>query len=341
MNGAPNDARSPGGDVLRVSGLRTEFATEDGPIAAVDGVSFSVLPGEIFGIVGESGSGKSVTAYSILGLVEPPGRIVAGEIRYRGHNLVGLSEPELREIRGARIAMVFQDPMTSLHPLLRIEEQMVDAVRAHRRASPADARGDALSALERVGTAAAADRLRAYPHQLSGGMRQRVAIAIAMLNKPDLIIADEPTTALDVTTQAQIIQELKELCRASGTALVWITHDLAVIAEIADRVAVMYAGSIVESGPVGEVLGEPLHPYTAGLLGSVPSLNRGARRLPQISGSVQSAFARTGCRFAPRCARATEACDAPPAERELVPGRWARCFHPLPGHAAARQGEVA
>ena len=306
-------------------------------MVAVDGVSFSVPPGEIFGIVGESGSGKSVTAYSILGLIEPPGRILAGEIRYRGHDLVGLNEQELREVRGVKIAMIFQDPMTSLHPLLRIEEQMVDAVRAHRRVSHTHARADALNALEKVGIAAAADRLRAYPHQLSGGMRQRVAIAIAMLNKPDVIIADEPTTALDVTTHAQIIHELKGLCRASGTALIWITHDLAVVAEIADRVAVMYAGSIVESGPVGEVLGAPMHPYTAGLLGSVPSLNRGSRRLPQIPGTVQSAFSRTGCHFAPRCARATEVCDAPPVERELGPGRRACCFHPLSGDAAARQ----
>jgi peptide/nickel transport system ATP-binding protein len=263
-----------------------------------------------------------------------------GEIRYRGRNLVGRDETELREVRGVKIAMIFQDPMTSLHPLLRIEEQMVDAVRAHRRVSRAHARADALNALERVGIAAAAERLRAYPHQLSGGMRQRVAIAIAMLNKPDVIIADEPTTALDVTTQAQIVHELKELCRASGTALIWITHDLAVIAEIADRVAVMYAGSIVESGPVDEVLGQPLHPYTARLLGSIPSLNRGSRRLPQIPGTVQSAFSRTGCRFAPRCGHATEVCDAPPVERELLPGHKVRCFHPLLDSAAARQEAV-
>jgi peptide/nickel transport system ATP-binding protein len=325
----------PQDSVLEVRGLRTEFATEDGPIVAVDDVSFSLLSGEIFGIVGESGSGKSVTAYSILGLIEPPGRIVAGEIKYRGRNLAGLGEAALRKVRGVKIAMIFQDPMTSLHPLLRIEEQMVDAIRAPRRVSRAHARADALNALERVGIAAAADRLRAYPHQLSGGMRQRVAIAIAMLNKPDVIIADEPTTALDVTTQAQIIHELKELCRASGTALIWITHDLAVIAEMADRVAVMYAGSIVESGPVDEVLGQSLHPYTAGLLGSIPSLNRGSRRLPQIPGTVQSAFSRTGCRFAPRCGHATEACDAPPVERELVPGHRVRCFHPLSAGAVA------
>jgi peptide/nickel transport system ATP-binding protein len=299
-------------------------------VTAVDDVTFTVHAGETFGIVGESGSGKSVTAYSILGLIDPPGSVVAGEVRYRGQNLCGMPEDELRRIRGGRIAMIFQDPMTSLHPLLRIGDQMVDAIRAHRRISPAQARAEAVNALQRVSMAAPTERLRAYPHQLSGGMRQRIAIAIAMLNKPDLIIADEPTTALDVTTQAQIIHELQQLCAETGTAMIWITHDLAVISEIADRVAVMYAGSVVEMGEVSQVLAHPLHPYTLGLLNSVPSRNVGARRLPQIPGSAQLALAAPGCRFAPRCARHTVACDA--SFPSLVPhgSRTLRCLHPLP-----------
>ena len=318
--------RSP---ILRVENLTTRFVAEDHTVTAVEDVSFAVHAGETLGIVGESGSGKSVTAFSILGLIEPPGRITNGVIWFKGRDLRRLSEPELSRIRGARIAIVFQDPMTSLHPLLRIEEQMVDAILAHRRTAGREARREAVAALARVGIAAPENRVRAYPHQLSGGMRQRVAIAIAMLNRPDIIIADEPTTALDVTTQAQIIAEMKALCAASGTALIWITHDLAVISEIADRVAVMYAGSIVESGLARTVLSRPLHPYTAGLLDSIPSNNRGARRLPQIPGSVHSAFDTRGCRFAPRCRFADRACECFP---DLVPtpgGSDVRCVHPL------------
>jgi peptide/nickel transport system ATP-binding protein len=239
-----------------------------------------------------------------------------------------VAEATLRHIRGNRIAMIFQDPMTALHPLLRIGDQMVDAILAHRDVPRARARAEAAEALARVSIAAPEERLRAYPHQLSGGMRQRVAIAIAMLNKPDLIVADEPTTALDVTTQAQIIYELQQLCRESRTALIWITHDLAVISEIADRVAVMYAGRIVEMGDAAQVLARPAHPYTRGLLDSVPSSNAGARRLPQSPGSVQSASGAPGCSFAPRCSRATAACEVVPPLAELG-GREVRCFHPL------------
>jgi peptide/nickel transport system ATP-binding protein len=314
--------------LLQVEGLRTQFVGEDGIVTAVEDVSFSVAAGETFGIVGESGSGKSVTAYSILGLIDPPGAIVAGAIRYRGRDLRALSESERRRIRGGRTAMIFQDPMTALHPLLRIDEQMIDAILAHRSVPRAQARRDAADALARVSIAAPEERLRAYPHQLSGGMRQRVAIAIAMLNQPDLIVADEPTTALDVTTQAQIIHELQQLCRESGTALIWITHDLAVISEIADRLAVMYAGRIVEMGEAAAILARPAHPYTRGLLDSVPSRNAGARRLPQIPGSVQSAGAAPGCRFAPRCPRRSEACDAVPP-LSTMHGRTLCCFHPL------------
>jgi peptide/nickel transport system ATP-binding protein len=314
--------------VLSVEGLRTQFAGER-LVTAVDDITFAVHAGETFGIVGESGSGKSVTAYSILRLIDPPGSIVGGQVRYRGQDLCRMPEHELRRIRGAKIAMIFQDPMTSLHPLLRIGDQMVDAILAHRSISTAQARTEAMHALERVSIAAPAERLRAYPHQLSGGMRQRVAIAIAMLNKPDLIIADEPTTALDVTTQAQIIYELQKLCTETGTALIWITHDLAVISEIATRVAVMYAGSIVEMGEVAQVLTHPLHPYTLGLLNSVPSRNRQARRLPQIPGSVQSALLAPGCRYASRCARRTAACDASLPILAAHGERAVRCLHPL------------
>jgi peptide/nickel transport system ATP-binding protein len=315
--------------VLSVEGLRTQFGGEK-LVTAVDDVTFAVHAGETFGIVGESGSGKSVTAYSILRLIDPPGAIVGGQVRYRGQDLCTLPERELRRIRGGKIAMIFQDPMTSLHPLLRIGDQMIDGILAHRSIPAAQARAEAVHALERVSMAAPAERLRAYPHQLSGGMRQRVAIAIAMLNKPDLIIADEPTTALDVTTQAQIIYELQQLCSETGTALIWITHDLAVISEIAARVAVMYAGSIVEMGEVSQVLAHPLHPYTLGLLNSVPSRNRQARRLPQIPGSVQSALTAPGCRYAPRCARRTAACDASLPGLAPHGDRTARCVHPLP-----------
>jgi peptide/nickel transport system ATP-binding protein len=315
--------------VLEVRGLRTEFPQESGAVVAVDDVSLSVLPREVLGIVGESGSGKSVTAYSILGLVDAPGRITAGSIRFGGRELVGSNEAALRAIRGNRIAMIFQDPMTSLHPLLRIEKQMVDAILAHRNVACAAARDEACAALTKVGIPSAAERLRAYPHQLSGGMRQRVAIAIAMLNKPDLIIADEPTTALDVTTQAQIIYEMKALCADVGTALIWISHDLAVISEIADRVAVMYGGSVVETGPVDQILSRPAHPYTAGLIASIPAHNRGARRLAQIRGSVQPAPTAAGCRFAPRCDHASDACRVMPDLREAADGRALRCYHPV------------
>jgi peptide/nickel transport system ATP-binding protein len=316
--------------VLMVEGLRTQFAGEDGIVTAVEDVSFTVAAGETFGIVGESGSGKSVTAYSIIGLIDPPGAVVAGAIRYRGRDLRALPEHDLRDIRGNRIAMIFQDPMTALHPLLRIGDQMIDAILAHRTVPRAQARAEAVEALARVSIAAPEERLKAYPHQLSGGMRQRVAIAIAMLNKPDLIVADEPTTALDVTTQAQIIHELQQLCAASRTALIWITHDLAVISEIADRLAVMYAGRIVEMGEAAQILDRPAHPYTRGLLESVPSRNAGARRLPQIPGSVQSASTAPGCSFAPRCAGRSEICDTVPPLSVVADSRSLRCFHPLP-----------
>jgi peptide/nickel transport system ATP-binding protein len=285
----------------------------------------------VLGLVGESGCGKTVTGFSILGLVDPPGRIVGGKILFEGTDLVGLPEDELRKVRGARIAMVFQDPMMTLNPVLRIDTQMVEAVRAHQDVSADEARAQARAALARVGIPSAESRLRSYPHQFSGGMRQRVAIAIALLNRPKVIIADEPTTALDVTIQAQILYEAQKLCRESGTALIWITHDLSVVAGLADRICVMYAGRIVEQGSVDEVLDAPLHPYTHGLIGSVPSRNRRGTPLAQIPGTTPALVnLPPGCAFRTRCPRAAPACSNEPAlEPQGSNGRLVRCFYPM------------
>jgi len=317
---------------LVVEDLKTWFYTKAGVVKAVDGVSFRAEAGKIVGLVGESGSGKTVTGFSIIGLVDPPGRIEGGRILFKGRNLVGLTEEELRKLRGSRIAMIFQDPMMTLNPVLRIETQMVEAVRAHVDVSEAEARRRARDALGQVGIPSPEERLKAYPHQFSGGMRQRVAIAIALINKPDLIIADEPTTALDVTIQAQILFEVQKLCRQTGTALIWITHDLSVVASLADEVCVMYAGKIVEQGTVDDVLDRPAHPYTHGLMCSVPSANRRGAPLRQIPGVMPSLLdLPSGCSFRPRCSRADEACLEPPPMAPVGPGRLARCFHPLHG----------
>jgi peptide/nickel transport system ATP-binding protein len=316
---------------LVVEGLKTHFFTRAGVLKAVDGVDFSVAPGRILGLVGESGSGKSITGFSILGLVDPPGRVVDGRILFKGENLVGLSEERYRQLRGARISMIFQDPMMTLNPVLRIDTQMIEAVQAHDASiDDAAARARARAALVQVGIPSPEERLVSYPHQFSGGMRQRVAIAIALINKPDLIIADEPTTALDVTIQGQILYEVQKLCRESGTALIWITHDLSVVAGLADDVAVMYAGRIVESGPVGDVIDHPMHHYTRGLIGSVPSRNPRGRPLQQIPGMTPSLLKLPrGCAFQTRCGRADAACvEEPPVERP-APGRTLRCFHPV------------
>jgi peptide/nickel transport system ATP-binding protein len=295
----------------------------------VENVSFTVGPGEILGLVGESGSGKSVTGFAILGLVDPPGRIVAGSIQLRGEELVGRAEAELRRLRGRDVAMVFQDPMMTLNPVLRIDTQMVEAVTAHERVSARAARSRARAALAAVGISAPDERLGAYPHQLSGGMRQRVAIAIALLHRPALVIADEPTTALDVTIQAQIVALMQALCAEAGTALVWITHDLALVSGFADRVAVMYAGRIVEEGPVDAVLAAPLHPYTRGLIGALPQAGRRGAPLDQIPGLPPSPMnLPPGCAFAPRCPRADTACDAAPAMTSHPGTRAVRCWHP-------------
>ena len=315
--------------VLEVASLRTEFRTSAGVVRAVDDVSFSVGRGQILGLVGESGSGKSMTGYSIMGLIDPPGRVVGGSIRLNGQELLGIGAEAMRRIRGDRIAMIFQDPMMTLNPVLKIATQMTEAVLAHHDVGMRVARDMARDALARVGIASPEERLQAYPHQFSGGMRQRVAIAIALLNKPDLIICDEPTTALDVTTQSQILFEMQTLCRESGSALVWITHDLAVVAGLADAVAVMYAGQLVEQGSVQQVLEAPRHPYTRALIASAPSRNPRGRPLAQINGMAPSPLdLPSGCRFRDRCPRATAECAASPPLVIDGDGHAWRCFHP-------------
>jgi peptide/nickel transport system ATP-binding protein len=314
--------------VLRVQGLKTHFFTRGGVVKAVDGVDLSVGPGEIVGLVGESGSGKSITGFSLLGLVDAPGRVVDGEILFNGEDLRRASAKRWRAIRGGEIAMIFQDPMMTLNPVLRVDTQLVETVLAHRRVSRAQAHARALEVLTQVGIPSAQERLRAYPHQLSGGMRQRVAIAIALLNSPRLIIADEPTTALDVTIQGQILYEMQRLCRETSTGLIWITHDLAVVAGLADRVAVMYAGRVVETGTTADVIGQPLHPYTQGLIASIPTPQRRGQPLSPIQGMTPSLLnLPDGCAFRTRCPRATAVCHEAPAALEHRPGHWARCWH--------------
>jgi peptide/nickel transport system ATP-binding protein len=328
--------------VLEVRGLTTEIATRQGVVRPVDDVCLSLRSGEVLGLVGESGCGKSMTAYSIIGLVDPPARIVAGSVRLRGQELVGADEETLRRVRGNRVAMIFQDPMMTLNPVLRIDTQMIEAILAHRQMPREQARVLCREALERVGIASAEERLRNYPHQFSGGMRQRVAIAIALLNEPDLIICDEPTTALDVTIQSQILHEMQALCEATGTALLWITHDLSVVAGLADRMCVMYAGRVVELGTTSDVLTRPRHPYTRALLASAPARHARGQVLNQIGGQPPSlARLPQGCAFAPRCDRAGPDCAQMPALRVLREGE-VRCHRPVEqGEAAAGGLEAA
>ena len=316
-------------NTLEVRNLSTHFFTRAGVVKAVEGVSFSVAPGRVLGLVGESGSGKTVTGFSIIGLVDPPGRIVQGEILFQGRNLVGMAEPELRRLRGNRIAMIFQDPMMTLNPVLRIDTQMIETVQAHQKVDRETARQRARDTLGMVGIPSPDERLKSYPHQFSGGMRQRVAIAIALLHRPDLIVADEPTTALDVTIQGQILAEVQKLAATTGTSIIWITHDLSVVAGLADEIAVMYAGRIVEQGPVDAVLDTPRHPYTHGLIGSVPSRNQRGVPLRQIPGTTPSLLSLPpGCAFKTRCERADAACEVMPDLLPLAPLRFARCVHP-------------
>ena len=321
-----------GNELLRIEGLHTEFPTRSGVVKAVDGIDLSLRRGEILGLVGESGSGKSVTGFSIIGLIDEPGRVAAGRIVFDGHDLVAAGEQALARLRGSRIAMIFQDPMMTLNPVLRIDTQMVEAIRAHADVSRDAAWGRARDVLGLVGIPSPEERLRAYPHQFSGGMRQRVVIAIAMLHEPDLIIADEPTTALDVTIQAQILFEMQRLRREREMALIWITHDLSVVAGLADRVAVMYAGRIVEQGGVDDVLDAPEHPYTRGLIGSIPSRNSTGGELAQIPGMMPSLIdIGPGCRFRERCPQATHRCDDDPAPRSFGGERVVACHHPSSG----------
>ncbi len=321
--------------VLTVDNLQTHFFTRAGVLKALNGVSFSVEAGRILGMVGESGSGKSVTGFSILGLIDPPGRIVGGSVRLKGQELVGLPWAELRRIRGAKIAMIFQDPMMTLNPVLTIGTQMAEAIQSHEPVSRETALARARDALGLVGIPSPEERLAAYPHQFSGGMRQRVAIATAFLNHPDLIIADEPTTALDVTIQGQILYETQRLCRERGTAMIWISHDLSVVAGLADEICVMYAGCIVERGSVDAVIDDPRHPYTRGLIASVPSRNRRHQRLAQIPGMIPSLLELPpGCPFRNRCELADGACAEPPFETREGGRAW-RCIHPVSLRARA------
>jgi peptide/nickel transport system ATP-binding protein len=316
-------------NTLEVRGLSTHFFTRAGVVKAVENVSFTVGRGKVMGLVGESGSGKTVTGFSVIGLVDPPGRIVSGEILFKGRNLVGMPEEELRDLRGNRIAMIFQDPMMTLNPVLRVDTQMIETVQAHQKVDKETARQRARDTLGMVGIPSPDERLKSYPHQFSGGMRQRVAIAIALLHQPDLIVADEPTTALDVTIQGQILAEVQKLAATTGTSLIWITHDLSVVAGLADDIAVMYAGRIVEQGPVEQVLDAPFHPYTHGLIGSVPSRNMRGVPLRQIPGMTPSLLSLPpGCAFRARCDRPVDACGEMPELQERAPGRFARCCNP-------------
>ena len=322
--------------LLEVRGLRTVFHALDGAWPAADGVDLSVSRGEVLGLVGESGSGKSVTGFSLIRLIDPPGEIVAGTISFGGEDLRAASEERLRDLRGDRIAMIFQDPLMTLNPVLSIGEQMSEAILEHRDCSREEALSGAAKALARVGISSPEARLKQFPHEFSGGMRQRVAIATALLNAPDLIIADEPTTALDVTIQSQILFEVQKLARETGTAVLWITHDLAVVAELADRVAVMYAGRVVEIGPVDEVLDAPRHPYTLGLLNSSAANVAPGERLNQIDGVAPRIDARpSGCPFRPRCPRVQPVCAERDPEAAGEGARSFRCHNPVPVGEAA------
>jgi peptide/nickel transport system ATP-binding protein len=308
--------------------LKVGFPTRRGTLTAVDGVSFDIAAGEVLGVVGESGAGKSLTGAAIIGLIEPPGRILEGEVHLNGARIDSLPAGEMRKLRGRRIGMVFQDPLTSLNPLYRIGDQLVETIRTHADMPAHAARERAVALLHEVGIQGAAARMDSFPHELSGGMRQRVVLALALCAEPDLVIADEPTTALDVSIQAQIIALLKRLAQERGTAVMLITHDMGVIAEMADRVAVMYAGRIVEMGPVREVVLNPRHPYTRGLMGAIPPIAARAPRLAQIPGAMPPLDAiPPGCAFHPRCSQAFGRCRTERPERlPVAPSCEAACW---------------
>ncbi len=297
---------------LSIRNLKVEIPTRHGTLTAIDDLSFDIAPGEVLGVVGESGAGKSITGAAIIGLLEPPGRVAGGEIRLAGERIDNLPPAQMRRLRGKRIGMIFQDPLTSLDPLYRIGDQLTETILTHEKLSPAAARDKAERLLVEVGIPAAGQRLSSYPHQFSGGMRQRVVIALALAADPELVIADEPTTALDVSVQAQIIALIKKLCRERGASVMLITHDMGVIAETADRVCVLYAGRLAEIGPVRDVVKHPQHPYTAGLMAAIPSLaDELGTRLAQIPGAMPRLGAiPDGCAFHPRCASVFERCVA-------------------------------
>ena len=295
--------------LLEVRNLRVEFPSRRGNLLALDDISFSIAPGEVLGVVGESGAGKSLTGSAIIGLLDPPGRIAGGQILLAGERIDNLPYEQMRAIRGRKIGAIFQDPLTSLNPLYTIGRQLIETIRTHLPLSADQARERAIKLLQETGIPAAEQRLEQYPHQFSGGMRQRVVIALALAAEPQLIVADEPTTALDVSIQAQIISLIRRLCKEHGTAVMLVTHDMGVIAETCDRVAVMYAGRIVEVGPVADVIHRPSHPYTVGLMGSIPSMDEDRERLLQIDGAMPRLNAiPTGCAFNPRCPQVFDRC---------------------------------
>ena len=295
--------------LLEVRSLRVEFPSRHGTLLALDDISFDIAPGEILGVVGESGAGKSLTGAAIIGLLDPPGRVAGGEIRFEGRRIDNLPYEEMRKLRGRHIGAIFQDPLTSLNPLYTVGRQLTETIRTHLPLNAAQARKRAIGLLEETGISAAAERIDQYPHQFSGGMRQRVVIALALAANPKLIVADEPTTALDVSVQAQIISLLKRLCKEHGAAVMLVTHDMGVIAETCDRVAVMYAGRLAEIGPVQAVIHKPAHPYTAGLMGAIPAMAEDRERLLQIDGAMPRLTAiPPGCAFNPRCPRVMDRC---------------------------------
>jgi len=320
--------------LLEVRHLRVEFPTRRGTLLALDDISFDISPGEVLGVVGESGAGKSLTGASIIGLLEPPGRVAGGEIVFDSRRIDHLSHEQMRAIRGREIGAIFQDPLTSLNPLYTVGRQLVETIQTHRPVSAQEARARAIRLLQDTGIPAAEARIDHYPHQFSGGMRQRVVIALALAAEPRLIVADEPTTALDVSIQAQIIALLKRLCREHGAAVMLVTHDMGVIAETCDRVAVMYAGRIVEIGPVHDVIHAPAHPYTAGLMGSIPAMDQERERLQQIEGAMPRLNAiPPGCAFNPRCPKAEDRCRRERPDLAVAGATRAACWlaGPAPG----------
>jgi peptide/nickel transport system ATP-binding protein len=328
--------------LLEVRHLRVEFPTRRGTLLALDDISFDIAPGEVLGVVGESGAGKSLTGAAIIGLLEPPGRIAGGEILLEGQRIDNLPYEQMRAIRGRKIGAIFQDPLTSLNPLYTIGRQLTETILTHLPVSAEEARQRAVRLLQDTGIPAAEQRIDQYPHQFSGGMRQRVVIALALAAQPKLIVADEPTTALDVSIQAQIIALLKRLCKEQGAAVMLVTHDMGVIAETCDRVAVMYAGRIAEIGPVHDVIHAPAHPYTAGLMGSIPAMDGDRERLLQIDGAMPRLTAiPRGCAFNPRCPKATDRCRQERPELQAAGATRAACWWPADAPVAAASAMAA